>query len=401
MFYLKNKGGRLVSMATQEDYNRFLNEGFTIPTDQEVETEQKSKVEMLQNMKNAATYDNSVYLATVSQGGADGYGIASAKIMKELKAMGTDISLGFKNQKIGFLFHAPYSIIKMENPYRIIYTMFESDKLPDDWKDFLDTADKVLVPSKWCQEVFAKAGVTTTVVPLGYDDNIFKYKERTTKRKERKDFTFLHYNAFNARKGFLELFKAFTEEFAPDEPVKLILKTTLASCPAGFPLVPSMYPNIKPIYGSIPEEKLAELCHEADAFVFPSRGEGFGQTPLEAMATGLPTIVPNAHGITEYFDSDYMYEVKVGDTCPALYARYKNENVGKMVVCDIADLRRQMRYVYEHQEEALEIGRLASEYVKNWTFKKTAQQLKGIFDDVGGQRVVERPLRNVLNLRQL
>lgn len=400
MLYLKNKGGRIVSINSQADYEKYLTLGFTVPAEKEIETEQKAKIEMVQNMKNPIEFDNSVFLATVSQGGADGYGIASAKLLKELKALGIKISLGYNNQKIGFLFHAPYSLLKMENPYRIIYTMFESDKIPDDWKDYLEAADKVLVPSRWCQDVFKKAGVDTEVVPLGYDDNIFTYKKRDNKRKSRKDFVFLHYNAFNARKGFLELFKAFTEEFQPDEPVKLLLKTTLSSCPAGFPLVPSMYPNIQIIYGSAPEEKLAEICHGADAFVFPSRGEGFGQTPLEAMATGLPTIVPSAHGISEYFDPEYMYEVKVADTCPALYSRYKGENVGKMVVCDIEHLKKQMRHIYEHQEEAMEKGKLASEYVKNWTFSKTAQQLKGIFDDAGGKRVVERPLRNVLNLKQ-
>lgn len=279
--------------------------------------------------------------------------------------------------------------------------MFESDKLPHDWKDYLDAADKVLVPSTWCQKIFKQSGIESEVVPLGYDDDVFKYKPRKLKRSERKDFVFLHYNAFNARKGFLELFKAFTQEFAPDEPVKLVLKTTLKSCPAGFPLIPSQYPNVEAIYGACSEEELAELCGKADCFVFPSRGEGFGQTPLEAMATGLPAIVPNAHGISEYFDPEFMYEVKVADTCPALYSRYKGEDVGKMVVCDVDDLRKQMRYVYEHPKEAMEMGKAASEYVKNWTFKKTVANLKNIFDDVGGQRIVERPLRNVLNLKPM
>lgn len=401
MLYLKNKGGRIVALNSQEEYEAYLKEGFTVPTDKEIDAEVQSKLELINTMQNPTVYDNSVYMATVSQGGADGYGVASAKIIKGLQKLGVKISTSYSNQKIGLLFHAPYSLLKMDNPYRIVYTMFESDKIPDDWKDYLEAADKVLVPSKWCQEVFANSGIKTEVVPLGYDSNIFTYKKRPKKRAERKDFVFLHYNAFNARKGFLELFKAFTQEFAPDEPVKLVLKTTLSSCPAGFPIVPSQYPNIKMLFGSVPEEKLAQLCYESDCFVFPSRGEGFGQTPLEAMATGLPAIVPNAHGITEYFDPDYMYEVKIGDTCPALYSRYKGENVGKMVICDVDDLAKQMRWVYEHQDEAMEMGQMASEYVKNWTFDKTVENLKAVFDSAGGERIVERPLRNVLNLKEM
>jgi glycosyltransferase involved in cell wall biosynthesis len=340
-----------------------------------------------------------VYMATVSQGGKDGYGVASAKILKELRKLGVTISTSNQGQDIGLLLHAPYSLIKMESKYRIVFTMFESDKIPDDWKEYLDNSDRVLVPSKWCQEIFAKGGVKTEVVPLGYDNEVFTYRQRINKRDNRQDFVFLHYNAFNARKGFLELFKAFTQEFKPDEPVKLVLKTTLDYAP--FPIIPSMYPNIKIMYGPVDETALAQICYDADCFVFPSRGEGFGMTPLEAMATGMPIIIPNAHGLTEYFNSEFMYEAPVGDTCPALYSRYKNQDVGKMVICDVDKLAKQMRYIYEHQDEALEKGKRGAEYAKNWTFTKTAVKLKAIFDEVSGKPIPERPLRNILSLKQV
>lgn len=399
MPFLKNLGGRIVEVAGGDDYNLLLAQHFTIPTEEEIKNYQDERVAKVMAMQNPIEYDASVYMATVSQGGKDGYGIASANIVKELRKLGTEVSLSNTGQKIGLLFHAPYSLIKMENDFRLIYTMFESDKIPDDWVEFLQLADKVLVPSKWCQSVFAKARINTEVVTLGYDDTVFKYVVRKNKRKARKDFCFLHYNAFNIRKGFTEVLKAFTQEFAPDEPVKMIFKTTLEHPP--LPLPPSQYPNIQVLTGAVSDKDLAALCQSADCFVFPSRGEGFGMTPLEAMATGLPAIVPNAHGITEYFNDEYMYEVAVKEMCPALYARYKDQDVGQMVVCDIDDLAKQMRYVYEHQEEAMEKGKLASEYVKNWTFSKTAEQLKAIIEDTAGKPAPIRPLRNILSLEKV
>lgn len=124
-------------------------------------------------------------------------------------------------------------------------------------------------------------------------------------------------------------------------------------------------------------------------------------TPLEAMATGLPVIVPNAHGISEYFDPGCMYGVEVEGPCPALYTRYKGMDVGNMVVCSTEDLRRKMRWVYEHQAEALEKGKTAAVHAQNWTLRKTAAKLKEIILDLQTKETPERKLKNVLSLERI
>lgn len=382
MPYLVNPGGKITAVDNDKRYAEWLLQpGFRPATEDEIKAHQKERYELLIKSQ-VANHDPSlgVYMATVSQGGADGYSMASGGLISKLKDLGEDIKLYYDKQNIAILFHAPYGILQIESPYRIIYTMFESDRIPDEWHDYLSVADKILVPSKWCQKVFANAGFDSTVVPLGYDADTFKYIKRPPVRKTRRNFTFLHYNAFNARKGFMEVFNAFVKEFKPDEPVRLVLKTTLNRTP--IPIIKSQYPNIEVITGKATKPQLLNIIERSDCFVFPSRGEGFGVTPLETMATGLPAIVPNAHGISEYFNSKYMYEVKVSGTCPGLYLRYKGQNVGNMVVCDVDHLRQQMRYVYEHEAEAKKIGKMASEYVKKWSIENTAKKLKEVLDDI-------------------
>lgn len=404
MAILVNPYGRFVVLDDEKEVEHWLGQsGFRLATKKEA-TEYLNKragiAEQVKDQRPEAKSGKDVFLATVSQGGKDGYGIASMRLIDELRRLGINVQTHYNNQKVAILFHNPYSIDNIESPYRIIYTMFESDKIPSDWPEYLNAADEVIVPSKWCADVFKKSGVNAKVVPLGYDDNIFKFKERENKAEEHKPFTFLHYNAFNLRKGFVELFKAFVKEFDPSEPVRMIFKTTLDHLP--LPITKEKYPNIEIITGKTSEEELANICKRADAFVFPSRGEGFGMTPLEAMATGLPTIVPNAHGITEYFNTDYMYEVKVKEMTPATYSRYKNQDVGKMVLCDVNDLAAKMRYIYEHQKEAMEKGRRAAEYVKTWTYKKTAEQLRDIIETALAKNIKdEQPLRNILRLEQI
>ena len=51
--------------------------------------------------------------------------------------------------------------------------------------------------------------------------------------------------------------------------------------------------------GFQPEALLHTLMERATVFVFPSRGEGFGLPPLEAMALGTPVVVSTAGALPE------------------------------------------------------------------------------------------------------
>jgi glycosyltransferase involved in cell wall biosynthesis len=397
MPYLINPSGRMVAVDDPKAYDEWLRTpGFTKPTAEQEQEYIKLRVQTVKKMQSDSKASEGLYFSTVSQGGKDGYSVSSGAIINELTKLGVNVKTHYSGQKVAILMHNPYSILRIEAPIRMLYTMFESTKIPDDWKEYLEAADMVLVPSQFCAKTFAKAGIKAEVVPLGYDDTQYQYIERMAPEVTRRDFTFLHYNGFNIRKGFSEVWQAFNEEFRKDEPVKLIIKTINDFTP--LPITKSEYPQVEIVYGKIPSADLKAVMARSDCLVYPARGEGFGINPLECMATGMPVIVPNAHGISEYFNPEFMYEVKVGEECPGLYSRYKNQDVGKMVICDVADLRKQMRYVYDHWKEANEKGKAASEYVKKWTFANTAKQLKTIIDTMEDKPVGERSLRNALTL---
>ncbi len=328
-----------------------------------------------------------VYYQTVSSS-PDGYGMSRDILKTEIFGKGVLLQEDYQNQKVGLLYSYPTTITSMQNDVRLVMTMFESDHIPEDWPEYLKMADEVIVPSKWCADVFAKSGINCTVVPLGYNDRVFKYIERDIPVEKEDVFTFVHYNSFNMRKGFSEVFAAFTEEFKTTEPVKLILKTIDPRPP--LPIIKSQYPNIDVIAGKLTEKELCDLLGTANCMVYPSRGEGFGITPLEAMATGLPAIVPNAHGISEYFNSNYMLEVKVEKESPALYQRFKGQFTGNMVECSVKDLRKQMRYAYNHQVEMKELGKSASEYVKKYTYRETSERLAEILKKWNTTEVIKR-----------
>ncbi len=404
MAHLTRPDGKVLEVDDPEQVE-ILKErhSFRDSTDEEIQDyKNRRKIAVESAMKPTADEASSdgIFYQTVGAG-ADGYGMSRDLIKEELFKLGVKLEEHYGDQKVGLLYSYPYGILQLRNDVRLIMTMWESDKIPEDWPDYLNSADEVIVPSKFVADTFARAGVKTTVVPLGYNDRVFTYIDRPIPTEQGKPFTFIHYNSFNMRKGFFEVVEAFSKEFKHNEPVRMILKTTGRKPP--IPIVPSQYPNIEVIMGEVTETDLCNLLGRANCMVYPSRGEGFGITPLEAMATGIPAIVPNAHGISEYFNSNYMLKVKADERCPGLFApnRFKGESLGEMVVCDIDDLRKQMRYAYNHQAEMHELGRQASEYVKNFTYRRTAERLAEIIRFWQQAEVVKRTDTKFLQAEQI
>ena len=113
------------------------------------------------------------------------------------------------------------------------------------------------------------------------------------------------------------------------------------------------------ITGYVSREKLRELYRRALVFVYPSRHEGFGIPPLEAMACGTPVIATHTGAITEYADGVAML-IDAGDR-EALRASLTR------VVRD-ATLRREMR----------EQGPARA---RSWRWNRGAETMKELLED--------------------
>ena len=234
----------------------------------------------------------------------------------------------------------------------------------------LKNIDLLLTPSTFCAEVFMRNGckIPIKVVPLGVNPEIYHYIERP----KRKIFTFLMIGTLTIRKNPGYVISAFLNLFKNNQNVRLILKTqdgTLGSMT--FP-----YRNLIIIDRRSTNEEIQQYLYDADCFIFPSRGEGFGLPPLEAMATGLPTILSNNTGMADFCNPKYNYPINKMTAQPAKRFPKAWGNVGNWFDPDPKEIQAIMKHVYENQDEAREKGKAAAKWVKNnWTYDNSAKKL--------------------------
>lgn len=280
-----------------------------------------------------------------SQYSPDGYGNTGRYFARNSLEHKVFLDYEFEGQDIGLCYFPPPGIAELKTRVKVLYTMFESTRYPQEWIEHLEAADHIVTPSPWCAEVIrAHVDRPVTIIPLGYDERIF----RPLKRERNPDdpYTFLHYDAFKARKGWDIVFQAFTEEFTDDDNVRLVFKALAIN-----PIPPlHMYPRIEVIQKTFDLPEFEALLARCDSFVFPSLGEGFGIPPLEAMRSGMHVICSDHTGmdfaprtIDEYRIVPAKYD-KVG-----LRGCSERQDLGFQFRPTVAAVRRAMRHAYENR----------------------------------------------------
>jgi len=182
-----------------------------------------------------------------------------------------------------------------EDTYEVGFTQFEASRLPDFWVENIEMMTECWTTCDALVEVFKQSGVTIPLytVPLGVRADRYK----PVRRKKEKPFVFMHTGLPEHRKGYDLVIKAYRKAFLKHhDDIRLCLK--------GFG-IPEELNRRQPmgidfVLGRTPLNRLMELYKRAQAFVYPSRGEGWGMIPLEAICTGLPTIITPYLGMSEF-----------------------------------------------------------------------------------------------------
>jgi len=276
--------------------------------------------------------------------------------------------------------------------HNVIYTMMETRGVN---QDFVSTCnnfyDSCWVPTSYYSNVFKDAGVKIPIhtIPIGIDEIYHPSNAKDSLKLKYKvyykngifppdpfGYKFLSVFRWSYRKGFDVLIKAFLREFSSSDNVSLVISSKHASGIMDKRFVDAMENDIlklveehskrdsAPIYWTkddISYEDMPTLYSMSDCFVLPSRGEGLGLPPLEATRMGLPCIIPNHTGFTDYVSDKTCYQIDVDEwvVCNSIpewngwitrsfhgqeFPRFGDKTVGRVSAL--------MRHVMENPEEA-------------------------------------------------
>ncbi len=270
----------------------------------------------------------------------------------------------------------------------VMLLSWDYSRLPRVWLEPIDElVDEIWAPTRYVRDCIIRSGVRpaqVAVVPHGVDPRRFHPSARPLWLPTRKRFKLLFVGGTLERKGVDTLLEVYTGTFRPDDDVCLVIKdfgtgTIYRGQGMGETIralrADPRNPEILYVDATFPDAMMPSLYRAADCLVHPFRGEGFGLPIAEAMACGLPVVVPDFGPTRDFCDPSVAYLV------PAEEVLVPSWRVGDLELVDQIRwarvdrdaLAQTMRAVVGNPDEARAVGRRASDWAhKNLSWDRAA-----------------------------
>lgn len=194
--------------------------------------------------------------------------------------------------------------------FAVNYEFPSNGKVIDPWVKSIAASPECFLPiSSFCENFLIKAGVKKSQIfrqYLGYSPEInSQYKKQPNQNQY---LTFLIIiNSFDLKRNGFDIFVEIVTGLSALEKQTTFFKIKDYGMGVENGMTETLLKQLQQAnvrfsyeHSFVPKQALLDLYKEADAFIAPFRGEGFGMKILDAMAMGLPVLAPNYGGITDY-----------------------------------------------------------------------------------------------------
>ena len=269
---------------------------------------------------------------------------------------------------------------------KIAVTQFETDRLPEKHVVNVNQCNHAVVTSRFGIDMFKKSGVTIPIDCLtpGVDTDFFTYVDR----QQDGYFKVLMLGALTKRKDPLAAIRIFQRASDGHPAWKLTIKTRAAAGIKEVVQASQADRRINVLISDDPPEGVLHYYHTNDCLLWPSRGEGVGLPPLEAMSTGMELVCSNNSGMMDYLDPAHAWLIKTSHmesaVSPGCFSeKYVREygDVGNWWVPDEEHAVKQLRKCFDAWHSGKGKGKKAAEYVRNnHTLQHQARSLLNVVE---------------------
>lgn len=282
-------------------------------------------------------------------------------------------------QTAGLDFSAPTFTLTTCNRLKAIpgrqwaLSMYETTTIPDEWVAKLNQyCERLIVPCEQNLAAFQDSGVEIPIHVVNGGCHTTEFELVPPRRNG--PYTFLAFGDGLTRKGIDITLTAFSKAFDHGEDVRLIIKSRPKS-DFGLKISEADTPDQRISVWLDDADSLADVMGQADCFVYPTRGEGWGLPPREAALCGLPVITTRWAGTAVNID---QWALPINN-----YRLEKSQLLGGYwATPDLDETIALMRWCYEHPTEARQKGQQAAQWLRiNQTWEKSARQLLSVVED--------------------
>lgn len=270
---------------------------------------------------------------------------------------------------------------QLRNKYKVGYTPWESTKVPKNWLYNMSQCDEIWATSNFVKEIYEQNNVHTNihVIPHGVTPE-WEISERNLIGK----FNFLHVGGDSKRKNAQLAVDAFLELYDGNLDYQLVLKYN-KYCHAEIYLNGSLvsainHPQIIGIPDILDTEDLVKLYHKCHCLIYPTSGEGFGLIPLEAMATGLPTILTDATGCKDY--SHFGIPISATITKADWHDHVYNDDTGYWAAPDFDEILKTMETVVNEYDVVADSAVKSARIIhSDWSWGAVADKILARYEE--------------------